>query len=135
MQGALKRIPITGALWIAGFFAILGAPPFGAFTSELAILRAAVTSGSWAVVVLYSLLLAAVFAGMIGVLVKMAQGARAAEPVSAVGLVRVAKGSSREPAFAVAAPLVLLAITGGLGIVVPGFLSRTLQQAALLLGV
>jgi len=74
--GALRRIPITGALWIAGFFAILGTPPFGAFTSELAILRAAVSSGSWLVVVLYSLLLAAVFVGMIGVLVRMAQGGK-----------------------------------------------------------
>jgi hydrogenase-4 component F len=138
VRGVLKRIPITGALWIAGFFAILGTPPFGAFTSELAILRAAVTSGSWAVVVLYSLLLAAVFAGMIGVLVKMAQGPLEAEPravqVAAAGSVRVA-GSSREPVLAVAAPLVLLAITGSLGVFVPGFLNRVLQQAALLLGV
>ena len=144
VQGALKRIPVTGALWIAGFFAILGAPPFGAFTSELAILRAAVASGSWTVVVLYSLLLAAVFAGMIGVLVKMAQGARGAEPIPAamaprlpgvaVGPLRAGRGS-REPVLAVAAPLVLLALTGGLGIFVPGFLNRALQQAALLLGI
>jgi hydrogenase-4 component F len=144
VQGALKRIPVTGALWIAGFFAILGAPPFGAFTSELAILRAAVASGSWTVVVLYSLLLAAVFAGMIGVLVKMAQGARGAEPIPAamaprlpgvaVGPLRAGRGS-REPVLAVAAPLVLLALTGGLGIFVPGFLTRALQQAALLLGI
>jgi hypothetical protein len=34
-----------------------------------------------------------------------------------------------------AAPLVLLILTGGLGIFVPAFLGRTLQQAALLLGI
>ncbi len=123
VHGVLRRLPVTGVLWIAGFFAILGAPPFGAFSSELAILRAAVTSGSWIVVVLYSLLLAAVFAGMIGVLVRMAQGARDKNVLAA-----------REPALSFAAPVALLALTAALGLYVPGLLSRTLQQAVLLLG-
>jgi hydrogenase-4 component F len=168
VRGALRRIPITGALWIAGFFAILGAPPFGAFTSELAILRAAVSSGSWLVVVLYSILLAAVFAGMIGVLVRMAQGgkpsaglgtlagARAASPrarapfgtaagprglgpaVAALPVIAVAGQVTPlrrpEPVLALASPLALLILTAGLGIFVPPLLGRTLQQAALMLG-
>jgi len=146
VQGALRRIPFTAALWIAGFFAILGAPPFGAFSSELAILRAAVTSGSWAVVVLYSLLLAAVFAGMIGVLVRMAQGGKGAViPAAASTAVHalpataaeaaVPESRRREPALAVAAPFALLALTGTLGVFVPGFLDRALRQAAILLGI
>jgi hydrogenase-4 component F len=144
VEGALRRIPFTGALWIAGFFAILGAPPFGAFTSELAILRAAVSSGSWAVVVLYSLLLAAVFAGMIGVLVRMAQGGSPMEArggALAMGGQGAGAGGSvvalrrKEPVLAVAAPMMLLLLSGGLGIFVPGFLNRALQQAALLLGI
>ncbi len=141
--GALRRIPITGALWIAGFFAILGTPPFGAFTSELAILRAAVSSGSWLVVVLYSLLLAAVFAGMIGVLVRMAQGGKpgsVADASAASSLAAAAAGQNvpprrGEPVLAFAAPLVLLILTAGLGVFVPVFLSNTLRQAALLLGI
>lgn len=145
VQGALRRVPVTAALWIAGFFAILGAPPFGAFTSELAILRAAVTSGSWVVVVLYSLLLAAVFAGMIGVLVRMAQGgkgsaipaaaATSAAVVSAVVSAAVVEPRRREPALAVVAPFALLALTGTLGVFVPGFLERALRQATILLGI
>ena len=148
VQGALRRIPVTAALWIAGFFAILGAPPFGAFTSELAILRAAVTSGSWVVVVLYSLLLAVVFAGMIGVLVRMAQGGKGALVPAAAGkagtavqtlpaaamAAAAAEPGRREPALAVAAPFALLALTGTVGVFVPGFLDRTLRQAAILLG-
>jgi hypothetical protein len=35
----------------------------------------------------------------------------------------------------VAAPMMLLLLSGGLGIFVPGFLNRALQQAALLLGI
>ena len=37
--GALKRLPATGVLFLAGFFAITGSPPFGPFFSELTILR------------------------------------------------------------------------------------------------
>jgi hydrogenase-4 component F len=122
--GALRVLPVTGVLWIAGFFAITGAPPFGAFASELAILRAAVSSGSWLVVALYSALLAAVFAGMLGVLVRMAQGRPGATPVT----------GGREPMFSVAAPLALLLLTTVLGLYVPGFLDRMLREAAALLG-
>ncbi|HTZ52899.1 MAG TPA: proton-conducting transporter membrane subunit [Spirochaetia bacterium] len=146
--GAVRRIPVTGVLWIAGIFAILGAPPFGAFSSELAILRAAIGSGSWLVVVLYSLLLAAVFAGMIGVLVRMAQGtpppgqaaAARTEPAwparpALGGLVPAGSAMShREPVLALLSPVALLAATLALGIFVPDFLGRTLQQAMRLLG-
>jgi hydrogenase-4 component F len=122
VSGALRSLPITGALWIAGFFAIAGAPPFGAFSSELAILRAAVGSGSWAVAALYSLFLVAVFAGMLAMLVRMAHGnGRAAAP-------------TREPWLTVAAPALFLLLTAGLGIYIPGFMDRALVEAARLLG-
>ena len=122
VRGALRVVPVTAALWVAGFFAILGAPPFGAFASELAILRAAVESGSWAVVVVFSLLLAAVFAGMITVLVRTAQGTQSVE-------------RAPEPALSLVAPLSLLAASAGLGIFIPGFLDRALWRAVMLLGV
>ena len=122
VRGALRTIPVTGALWVAGFFAILGSPPFGAFSSELTILRAAVDARSWVVVIAFSLLLAAVFAGMISVLVKTAQGREAAV------------GRVREPALTLVAPIFLLALTAGLGIFVPAFIERALWRAVLLLG-
>jgi len=156
--GALRRVPVTGVLWIAGFFAILGAPPFGAFSSELAILRAAVSSGSWVVVVLYSLFLAAVFAGMIAVLVRMAQGGRAPGspargqavragaghaaggapgfgPAESHGLAVAVLAPAREPVLGLISPIVLLAGTLALGLFVPGFLASSLEQAIRLLGV
>ncbi|HET6451151.1 MAG TPA: proton-conducting transporter membrane subunit [Spirochaetia bacterium] len=136
VRGALRRTPFTAVLWTAGFFAILGAPPFGAFSSELAILMAAVHSGSWAVVVLYSLFLAAIFAGMVGVLARMAQGgAHGARTAGAHSAALVPAGARREGALAVAPPLVLLCLTLALGLFVPGFLARSLQQAMALLGV
>ena len=122
VRGALRTTPVTGVLWVAGFFAIMGAPPFGSFTSELAILRAAVETRAWVVVVAFSLLLAAVFAGMIGVLVRTAQGAPATARV-------------REPALSLIAPASLLAVSVALGVFIPGFLDRALWRAVLLLGV
>ena len=35
VRGLLRRLPVTGALWMAGFLAITGSPPFGLFVSEL----------------------------------------------------------------------------------------------------
>ena len=154
VRGALRSLPVTGALWIAGLFAILGAPPFGAFTSELTILRAAIDTGSWAVVSVYSVLLAAIFAGMVAVLVRTAQGVRGPVGVAAVAGGHATGGAAavaapvasrepalaapavltREPAIAVAAPLVLLALTTVLGVFIPGFLDDALRRAAQLLG-
>ena len=136
-------------MWIAGLFAILGAPPFGAFSSELTILRAAVDGGSWVVVSVYSILLAAIFAGMITVLVRTAQGERAGV-AAGHGVVAVHGGgtaavhgahpaavlsiSPREPFLTLAAPLVLLVLTAILGFFIPGFLDGALRRAAQLLG-
>ena len=122
VRGALRAVPVTAVLWVAGFFAIMGAPPFGAFASEIAILRAAVESGSWVVVIAFSLLLAAVFAGMISVLVRTAQGAQSTPRAA-------------EPRLSLVAPISLLVISAGLGIYIPGFLDRVLWRAVMLLGV
>jgi hydrogenase-4 component F len=143
--GLLRSLPLTGVLWVAGLFAIVGAPPFGVFSSELTILRAAVEARSWVVVVVYSLLLSAVFVGMITVLVRTAQVVRGAatgaqdvtvavgvpnpglDPVSAVA-------SPRVPVLMVVAPVTLLLLTLALGIFIPGFLDAALRQAVQLLG-
>jgi hydrogenase-4 component F len=42
-------LPITGALWLAGFLSITGTPPFGTFVSEFSIIKAAIDSGRYVV--------------------------------------------------------------------------------------
>jgi hydrogenase-4 component F len=133
VRGLLRSLPLTGVLWVAGLFAIVGSPPFGAFASELSILRAAVNARSWAVVVIYSLLLAAVFVGMITVLVRTAQGAGQAAAVAPAGGAAPAV-PVRQPLLMAAAPIALLLVTLVLGIFIPGFLDDALRQAARLLG-
>ena len=41
VTGALQRLPASAALFLAGFIAITGSPPFGPFVSEFTILRGA----------------------------------------------------------------------------------------------
>jgi hydrogenase-4 component F len=120
VRGLAGRLPASGALWIAGFFAIAGAPPFGAFLSELAILRAAIAAGSWLLAAVYSILLLAVFVGMAAIVARMLGGAAASR--------------RREPASQLAAPIALLAIAAGLGVFVPRFLEGALREAARLWG-
>ncbi|WP_322028633.1 hydrogenase 4 subunit F [Paraburkholderia sp. J76] len=65
IRGVWTRFPVTGALWIAGALAITGAPPFGLFLSELALMRAGfATPNAWAVIVLL-LLLIVIFIGFL----------------------------------------------------------------------
>src|SRR5208337_615206 len=45
VRGAIHRVPLSGALFLAGFLAITGSPPFGPFVSEFTIVNAAVGSG------------------------------------------------------------------------------------------
>ncbi len=58
IQAVGRNFPVVGGLWLAGAVAITGAPPFGLFASELAILRAGFqTSGVWAALVMLVLLI------------------------------------------------------------------------------
>ena len=135
VTGVLKRIPVTGALWVATLFAIVGSPPFGLFTSELTILRSAVEARAWVIVAAYSAALSVVFAGMIVVLVRMAQGTPRAE--RAEGIVRLRERGAdprRLRLWDVLGPASLLSLTLAVGLYIPPFLDGALRHAAALIG-
>ncbi|WP_245746872.1 proton-conducting transporter transmembrane domain-containing protein [Paraburkholderia lycopersici] len=74
-----QRLPVSGALWLAGAVAITGAPPFGLFLSELTLMRAGLaTSNAWAVIVLL-ILLVVIFVGFLNHFRKMYLLSRGAE--------------------------------------------------------
>ncbi len=139
VRGALGVLPFSGALWVIGLFAITGAPPFGTFASELAILRAAM-NGSYVVAAIYLAALVVAFIGMAGGFLAMAQGRRGAaaeseERLPSAGGAAAAPGAgTRERVVMVAAPLALLAAAAVLGVFIPGFLDRLLREAAALMG-
>ncbi len=74
VRGALRRLPFSGALFLAGFFAVTGSPPFAPFLSEFTIVRAAMTQGHAVVGALFLLMLAIVFIGMGGAVLAVVQG-------------------------------------------------------------
>lgn len=74
VRGIIRVMPVTGILWIAGFLAITGTPPFGPFISEFTILKSAFAHGRFVVGGLYMFLLAVIFIGMATVFLRMAQG-------------------------------------------------------------
>jgi hydrogenase-4 component F len=125
VRGLLRRIPVTGALWLAGLFAITGSPPFGMFTSELLVLRGALEQGKVAIAALYLALLTVVFFGMATTMTRMAQGAG---PPAAPDAPR---GESR---LAVLPPLFLAALALLLGLYLPPPLSEALRSASAALG-
>ena len=137
-RGVLRMLPITGALWLAGFLAIVGSPPFGPFLSELTILKGMLDAGRPVAAVIYLLALAIVFIGMATTFLRMAYG----PPPSALAESDVGdlvdghnrSAARREPFWSIAPPMALGLAVLILGVYVPPQLTSLLQQAATALG-
>jgi len=74
VRGAMATLPISGGLFLAGFLAITGSPPFGPFISEFTILRGIFAGGQFWVGLVMLLLLATVFIGMGATVLPATQG-------------------------------------------------------------
>jgi hydrogenase-4 component F len=123
VRGLRRSLPVSGALWLAGFFALAGMPPFGLFVSKFAILRGAFAGGGVFFPGLPLLvLLAAVFIGMCALMPRMTQG----EPAPP-SLPRIA-----EAGWSIWPPLLLALGTLLLGIWLPAPLMEVLREAAAL---
>jgi hydrogenase-4 component F len=121
VSGALRRVPWSGALFLAGFFAVTGSPPFGPFVSELSILSAAMEQHRWGVAAAMLGLLLIVFMGM---------------GVTVLGVVQGEAGPSSSPSrfrdgvLNTLPPLVLLAMSLGLGVAMPDAIQSMVREAA-----
>lgn len=125
VRGVFRVLPASGLLWIAGFFAVTGSPPFGPFLSEFTILKAALDQGHAVVGIAYLALLALIFIGMAGIVLRMAQG----KPSSEMKI-----SASSERVAAVVPPGLLAAAVLVLGVYIPPFISTALHDAAQALG-
>lgn len=124
VTGLTRVLPFSGMLWMAGFLAITGSPPFGPFLSEFTILKAALDQGRPLVAVIYLALLALVFIGMATIVLRMAQGK---PPLQHGGEQRHAAAES-EPLWSTAPPLLLGVMVLVLGVYVPPALSSVLEK-------
>ena len=125
-RGTLKRAPWTGAIFLAGFLAMTGSPPFLPFFSEFAIFSAAFSQGRPVTGTLVAILLMVAFLGMTLTIVPVVFG----DPPK-----NRERTKFSETAFLVAPPLVLMVILGCIGIWLPPPLYRLVTEAAQLLEV
>jgi hydrogenase-4 component F len=125
VSGALRRVPVSAALFLAGFLAITGSPPFGPFQSEFTIVTAAFGSAQYGVAAAFLVLVAVVFIGMGRTVIAVVQGAPSSPSLS----------TSFHDEFGTVAPIILcLALVLVLGVYVPPPLERLLRDAAANLG-
>ncbi len=125
VTGALVRLPISAGLFIAGFFAITGSPPFGPFVSELAVLFAAIESHRYVVSALYLVLLAIVFLGMGASVLAVVQGTPLEDETSA---------TFHDSAMNTLPIMAALALVIVMGVWIPAPITALLHDAARLLG-
>ena len=126
VAGALRRVPLSAGLFLLGFFAITGSPPFGPFASILSILNGAVGAGRLAVAGGFLLLLLLVFVGMGATVLKVVQG-RDPGPASAPPY--------REPFLSVAPVALLMLGVLLLGLAMPPPVAALVRDATAFLEV
>lgn len=127
VHGMRWTMPVSGALWLAGFFAVAGSPPFGIFISELLILKGIFASGSWIIAIVYLFVLAVIFVAMSLAVLRMVQGQMPADMTFRLN-------KTREPAWSVIPSFILAFMLLTLGLWIPQGLWSYLTSAAVLIG-
>lgn len=125
VTGALRALPLSAGLFLGGFLAVTGSPPFGPFVSEFSILTAAFEQQRFLVA-----------AGMLGFLLIAFMGMGA----TVLGVVQgtPAKGQSdvrfREGLLVTLPPLFLLLASLVMGVAMPAWIRALVQEAAAYVG-
>jgi hydrogenase-4 component F len=133
VRGAMHHVPLSGALFLTGFLAITGSPPFGPFLSEFTILNAALTSGQFLVGTLFLVLLGIVFVGMGATVLPVVQGP---PPPVMAGSPDPATPTGFRDSFRTGAPIVLfLGLVVLFGLYIPPPLEGLLRDAVAFLEV
>lgn len=120
VRGAIRRLPLSGTLFLVGFLAITGSPPFGPFVSEFAILNGAFDAGRFWTAGLFLLLLLVVFIGMGKTVLQVVQGSPPAQ---------VCQTSYRDGLLTAAPVVILMGLVLLLGLFIPAPLSTILNDA------
>ena len=124
IRGMRWTMPVTGALWMAGFLAVAGSPPFGIFISEFIIFKGMLAADSPLIATTYLLALAVIFVGLSVAVLRMVQGNRPVDMPQ----------NQKEPLLSVLPPLILGIAVLTLGLWIPDWLWNFLGQAAALIG-
>jgi hydrogenase-4 component F len=125
VSGALRCVPWSAALFLAGFIAVTGSPPFGPFVSEFTILNAAFLQHRYLVAGGMLLFLLVVFMGMGTTVLAVVQG---------VPLPRAGLSGPRESPLTTIPPILLLAASLVMGLLMPGPILELVSEAARFVG-
>jgi len=126
VHGALRLLPLSGALFLAGFLAITGSPPFGPFVSEFTIITGIFGSRHFFSGALFLILLCVVFIGMGVTVLNAVQGNTPVE---------VKEKVTFRDSIQTGAPVVaLMVIVLVLGIYIPAPLRDLINEAVKYLG-
>lgn len=126
VKGVLRRLPWSGSLFLAGFIAITGSPPFAPFISEFTIVSSAFIQGRFLVAIIFIISLAIIFIGMALTVLPMVMGEVPEESESS---------SYCDTIWTVGPPMGLLLLVFLLGVWIPAPLMSLLNEAAALLEV
>ena len=74
VRGALRRVPVSGSLFLIGFLAVTGSPPFAPFVSEFSIVVGIFETGRYFSATLFLVFLLVVFFGMGATVLRAVQG-------------------------------------------------------------
>ncbi len=121
VRGAIQWMPLSAGLFLAGFLAITGSPPFGPFVSEFTIASAAAGGGHAMACGLFLFLLAVVFVGMGATVLSVVQGS---PPPGEPG------GRFRDGAATGIPILIFMGLVLLMGLYVPPPLESLLREAA-----
>lgn len=123
IRGALRRLPFSGGLFLAGFFAVTGSPPFSPFLSEFGIIAGTFGAGRYLVGSAFLLFLAVIFMGMAITILPMMLGDAPAGSASGY----------QDRFLSVAPPMGLMLVVLLLGFWMPASLHGLITDAARLL--
>jgi hydrogenase-4 component F len=125
VTGIISITPATGVLWLAGFVAIVGLPPFGLFISEFIIAKAMFEQHRVGIAIAYLAVLALIFISMSKIFLNMAQG-KAPQNISAQ--------TGSQTILNILPPAFLGVLTLIFGLYIPPFLNTALHAAAKAIG-
>ncbi|MEJ2690032.1 MAG: proton-conducting transporter membrane subunit [Deltaproteobacteria bacterium] len=125
--GSFTVLPFSAGIFLIGFLAITGSPPFAPFLSEFTILRGIFNGGHFLLGAVFLLLLVVVFIGMGSTVLPVTLGPALEEQPQSPYF--------RETLLTVLSPIVLLSIVLLLGLYLPAPLHRLFSDAAALVEV
>jgi hydrogenase-4 component F len=126
VSGMAWSAPLSARMFVTGLFAITACPPFGPFFSELAMIRAAFTTGHVLTAAMFLGCLLLAFFGLTRVVLAIVDGRPRARA-------RTAANRMRETAGVVLPPLAFLCASLWVGIATPPLLTQAWSAAVTLL--